>query len=340
MSVRTRWAVLFLLTLFWLATAESAPFSADFRISATTLSLNEPLEVTLTLQYPANYQISPGMLRDHLLQAPFTLVNESIPPGALEDSRMTQTLRYSLEPQKTGQFWISFFTVSFYPKSGTPGKTVRLIVAGKPIVVVPVSAPRQPLPYADFAPLMQQLPMSLDRASQLLLFLNQELEPDRNQQIIESHAFPWHMVAVMATLFALACGLVVSVRYFRRSKAIDMAAHRPLKTAIQRLDELDQRSLGLTRDFESFFVELTGVIRQYVEERTGIPAREETTPEFLERTIQSQCFSTQECQLLADLLTYADQVKFANKPSTMADCQMAAAYAREFLERKGQTTKI
>lgn len=330
------WGLLMLMSLFvapW-AVALDSTFSADFTLSKQTLPLNESLEVTLTLHYPDNYQIAPGILRDHLLQAPFNLVKETSSPITVEDTYATQTLRYTLEPKKTGRFWVSFFTVSFFPKAGTAGKKVSSVVAGQPIAVVPAAMPRQRLPLADLAPLARQLPVSLDRPSQLLMFAKQEMEPGRNQHHLAAHTFPWHHLAALAILCTLGCGLMVAFSHFRRYKAIGVAARRPLVKAIQRLDALEHSQAVKTRNFEVFFIEVTGTVRQYVEEMTGIPAKEETTQEFLDRVTESQYFSAKERQLLADLLTYADQVKFAKKPSTAADCLMAISYAREVLARK------
>lgn len=193
--------------------------------------------------------------------------------------------------------------------------------------------PPPQLPWAELAPLTKQPPMGLDRTSQLLIFSQQQLEPKRNQQELLAHTFPWNYLVIVTLLCMAGWGAALAVQYVKRQIAMRRAVRRPMELALKQLDELEQGDLSARGDFDLFYARLTQVIRYYVEAKTGISVIGKTSQELLENVIDNGYFSAQEEQLLADLMSYADQVKFANQSSTLADCQTASSYARELIKR-------
>ena len=187
------------------------------------------------------------------------------------------------------------------------------------------------LPKADVLPLSLSPNLELNQASQLMLITQEKKEPQINQQLFQHHVFPWSILAGIALVATVSIGLsyVVSryVTYQRRPKP----PVPPANEALEALNRLEENHLPLRHEFDTYYVQLTSIIRRYIERQATIPASTQTTQEFLAAAAQDPHFNTEARQILDDLLTYADQVKFAQKPSTEADCELAFAYAREFL---------
>jgi len=72
-----------------------------------------------------------------------------------------------------------------------------------------------------------------------------------------------------------------------------------------------QRALGLIHEAEQFCMEVSKIIRVYLEERFNLHAPDRTTEEFLLELQSSQRLAGEHKQLLADFLGECDMVKFA-----------------------------
>ncbi len=67
---------------------------------------------------------------------------------------------------------------------------------------------------------------------------------------------------------------------------------------------------GLVKEF---YLRLTGIVRQYVEDTTGIRAPEQTTEEFLRDMRSRAVFPPERSARLAEFLEAADLVKYAGQ---------------------------
>ena len=105
-----------------------------------------------------------------------------------------------------------------------------------------------------------------------------------------------------------AAGLIWYRRRQRRGPA--MVLPTPREQAALELESL--RRSGTDRDdVKRFYVELTDIVRRYIERTTGIQAPDQTTEEFLREIGHGQVFQSDERRHLKDFLEAADLVKFA-----------------------------
>ena len=87
----------------------------------------------------------------------------------------------------------------------------------------------------------------------------------------------------------VAAGLAVSARDPRWSSGMRRRKRRPIEPRRQTPEEIAQAALALLLAenlpgrglVKEFYLRLTGIVRQYVEDTTGIRAPEQTTEEFL-----------------------------------------------------------
>jgi hypothetical protein len=135
--------------------------------------------------------------------------------------------------------------------------------------------------------------------------------------LIDARPYLWWIIGVLA-LLALALYLLL------RKKGIKIIKKRivpPFIIAMDRLKELDQKQLIKSQQLKVFYIELTDIIRRYIEEDLSIPALESTSDELLSTITDFNESShleidKQTIEKLNDLLKSADLVKFAKyKPN-------------------------
>tara|TARA_R110002049_G_scaffold161187_3_gene326646 strand:+ start:69441 stop:70562 length:1122 start_codon:yes stop_codon:yes gene_type:complete len=90
----------------------------------------------------------------------------------------------------------------------------------------------------------------------------------------------------------------------------------PYQLALKRLTELDEKQLWQNNKIKEYYVELTGIVRTYIEREIRIPALESTTDELVEtlndfKEVASIETSDDTLKKLKELLQEADLVKFA-----------------------------
>ena len=107
----------------------------------------------------------------------------------------------------------------------------------------------------------------------------------------------------------------------------------PQQMAWRELNDLLGSKLS-EHDVKEFFVQLTAVVRRYIERTTGIKPPEQTTEEFLREINQQQRFSTAENTRLEAFLESADLVKFAGYQPDAESIKESTHRARQFIELK------
>ena len=107
----------------------------------------------------------------------------------------------------------------------------------------------------------------------------------------------------------------------------------PQQLAWRELNDLLGSKLS-ERDVKEFFVQLTAVVRRYIERTTGIKAPEQTTEEFLREINQQRRFSDEENTRLEAFLESADLVKFAGYQPDPESIKESAHRAKQFIELK------
>ena len=113
-------------------------------------------------------------------------------------------------------------------------------------------------------------------------------------------------------------------RRARRQTAYEIAS-RKLKRLLETVNPT-----GINTD--KFFVELSGIVRRYLEDRFELRAPELTTEEFLAAVSASPDLSLAHQRLLREFLRQADLVKFAGVLPNEQDIQQSIDRARQFLD--------
>ena len=101
----------------------------------------------------------------------------------------------------------------------------------------------------------------------------------------------------------------------------------------KRLEALEKR--GIPSDWagiDAWYVELSGIVRAYVEGRFDVCAPRLTTEEFFELARRSDVLGDEEKHLIHKLLERADRVKFTHFVPEPEETSQMLADARRFVE--------
>lgn len=133
---------------------------------------------------------------------------------------------------------------------------------------------------------------------------------------------------IAATLLAvILVGVAVALllrRWLRRPvKPVATRKIPPHEIALTALQALRQRGLIERGEAEPFYVELSAIVRTYLEDRFDLRAPEQTTEEFIRASSQSNALSTEHRQVTADFLEQSDLVKFARFQPDATDMNRA-----------------
>ena len=148
-----------------------------------------------------------------------------------------------------------------------------------------------------------------------------EADPKRDLPPLSWKLVGWIAAALLVLLGLLAL-LVLLVKYLaRRIKEHRMS---PIERAWAELDRLLKKGLPGRGRYKDFYVELTMVVRRYIQRRYGIRAPHMTTEEFLRAAKPSD--------ELRRFLESADMVKFAGVEATPEMADDATDSARDYLK--------
>jgi hypothetical protein len=150
----------------------------------------------------------------------------------------------------------------------------------------------------------------------------------------EEVPFDWRPYGIAAAAVVLVGLLGAGFFYLlnrpRRQRVIP--PRPPHEIALTALNRLHTRHLLEQGKFEDYYVELSGIIRRYLEDRFHLRAPEMTTEEFLQTAAAEARLAAAQRRLLGEFLTQADLVKFARHLPSLRDSEAAYEAARRFVE--------
>lgn len=140
--------------------------------------------------------------------------------------------------------------------------------------------------------------------------------------------YPWIALALIpAALIALL------VWRRRRIKSVESvpSPKTAWETALQRLQTLEKADLPLAGKLEAFYVDLSAILRYYIEDRFFIRAPEQTTQEFLDAAVENEELTVDQRAFLAAFLRHCDRVKFARHAPPTEECGRHWTEVRQFV---------
>ena len=156
---------------------------------------------------------------------------------------------------------------------------------------------------------------------------------DENRQV-SSYTIYWIILGAIA----LAIAAVICYLIWNRIRHIQP---EPIKEAwiiaLERLERLAARELPQKGQFGLYYVDLSSILRYYIEGRYFLHAPEQTSPEFLESISGHGYFSPEQENFLSKFLRLCDRVKFAQHEPGQLDMKESFEQVKKFVE---ETTPV
>lgn len=149
----------------------------------------------------------------------------------------------------------------------------------------------------------------------------------------------WKLVGICAAVLAGLAALAAVVYLVVRKIRLMVRVHRmsPIERALYELEVLLKKGLPGRGFYKDFYVELTMVVRRYIERRHRVRAPNLTTQEFLAAAQDNPAFTAAAVAELRRFLESADMVKFAGVEATPEMADAATGKARGYLETDNAT---
>jgi hypothetical protein len=281
---------------------DRGPVRVTAEVQPAKARLSDEPKLILTIEYEQGVKVEKPPFGESLGE--FVIRDFREPMPKVRDKREIIEQIYTLEPMETGRLPIDPICVTFTDnRAEGDGKPHTIETEAISVEIESVVAGAVP---------------SLA-----------ELRPSATPVELPYHN-PWIAWLAGGSLLLLAGGGLVLWSRLRRRKVLDAVVLSPEQIATMELDRLMDSGLA-ERDVKSFFVELTGIVRRYIEQTTGIRAPEQTTEEFLREIGRQHTFAGNESLRLRNFLESADLVKFAAYEPHKDDIDESAHRARLFI---------
>ncbi|MGC8641670.1 MAG: hypothetical protein ACP5XB_17525 [Isosphaeraceae bacterium] len=286
--------------------AEKGPVKLLVRITPAQPRLSDLVEMDVRVEAQPGVEIKPpafGQAVGDFLIRDYS--ERPAEPGAIKVRRF----HYQLEPAHAGKHLIRSVAIEFVDQR--PGAEGR----GEPTLV-------------ETEPLELNVTSELAGKAPSLADLEPMLPP---QPVPRSVSIGWLIAAGCVALLAIP--VVLWLRR-RESKPVEARRRTPEEIAHEALELLLAENLPARGLCKEFYLRLTGVVRQYVEDTTDIHAPEQTTEEFLRAMRSRAVFPPDRSVQLAEFLEAADLIKYAGQQPGEGQVEQAIARAREFITLK------
>ena len=300
--------------LFFLVLPCRAAFTSDLSNGDVSIKLDatpdrvspaEDLMLTITVDAPSTLTVTLPDLRDRF--SGFSMAEDFVTEPVEANGRTRQTYRWRLVPEPAAKrYRLAPFAVTTQTKrSETPQVSS---FATKPVIFP-------------------------DEGARPVVTGDPEVTPEPEWIPPTAKTVTLWIFAALAGIAALAAILFGLTKLSRRVREYRMS---PIDRAMAELQRLLGRNLPGRGLYKEFYIELTMVVRRYIERTHGIRAPEQTTQEFLAAAAHQPTFTPEVIAQLRTFLESADLVKFAGQEATTAMTDDATAKARAYIEKDAQ----
>jgi hypothetical protein len=293
--------------------AEKGPVKLTVRVTPAEPRLSDLVEMEVTVEAQRDVEIKPPAFGQSV--GDFLIRDYSERPQAAPEGEQIRRFRYQLEPAHAGKHLIRSVAVEFVDRrTNSEARGEPTLIETDPLDVNVTSELGEDVPdLAKLEPML--LPQSVPG---------------------EFSAVWWVAVAAGG---AIVIGAIALLRR-RGSRPIEPRRRTPEEIAHAALTALLQENLPAQGLVKEFFLRLTGIVRQYIEDTTGIRAPEQTTEEFLRDMRSRETFSPERSVRLAEFLEAADMIKYAGQQPESGQIDESIARAREFVDMKSTTASL
>jgi len=276
---------------------EHGPLSASATLSTNTIHVGDPIQLTLTVTHPADAQL---LIPDISQGKDLIIRNQKTQTEPLSPEKNRTITTYDLTSLSVGNHVISSNEIKCITTNGDTFTNL--------------------FPFQSF--------------TVATLLTNKDVHVRDIKGIADwPGIFPrWLLVLLLVSLLAAGIGLVVRrVLTQRRTILHNPPPTPPYEVALRELRALRSKHYIEELKAEPFFVELSGIVRRYLEKRFNLRAPERTTEEFIREAANSRVLNADQQYRVRDFLEQSDLVKFARHNPRKEDMETAYESAEQLV---------
>lgn len=288
-------------------TTEVGPVKATIKVWPPKPTLGEPVYARVEIEAPAGVAVTMGFQEAGARIGRFTVVGFLQDTKHKPDGGQVHEQTYTLEPPSSGRQRIPplrFEMTDNRKDTAVSSKPQEILTDEVPLEVVPIAGEAAS---AELRPAAGELDPEIGGISYVAL------------------------IALVCGALVLGSGSVLAYRAFRarRRVALQRSAY---DEAVAELRALENQGPPDETSADRWFVELSAIVRRYLEHRYEIRAPELTTEEFLQVATARPELTGEHRALLTSFLERCDRVKFAGYRPDADESIATLKAARGFVE--------
>jgi hypothetical protein len=272
-------------------------------VDTSSITIGDRINYTVSIDHKEGMRVEQPGAGVNLGQ--FEIKNYKIQPPYSEDGRVYIKYEYEISVFDTGKFTIPPFPVAYFPTDST--KDYKIIEANSINIYVESVIQDGDKELKDVKPPVY-IPFDYIFAISMAIII----------------------IAILVAAF-------FAYRFYQKKKESGYIFKTPEprrpahEVALTDLDTLIAKNLPACGEIKQYYIEISEIIRYYIEGRFFIPALEETSFEILSE-IRNQQLNKDIYQLLQGFLNLCDLVKFAKYIPGQEEHDTSAETARRFIE--------
>lgn len=282
--------------------SESGPVKARVQLWPTAPQLGDAIHLRLTVEAkPGVNAVAPF---EHEALGRFRVIGWTHDNERRDDGTVVEIQTYTLDAPGSGKFRVPPLRIEYGPPGAAGAAPSELLTEELPVTVAAIDPARA----------------------------NQPLAPPQGK--VAERTTRDDTLAVAGggvALIALIAGAVIGVQALRRRRTLE-ARVSAYDEAVARLARLAARGAPDEVTADAWFVELSAIVRRYLESRYGVRAPELTTEEFLQEARRAAGLQAPQRDLLSAFLARCDRVKFAGYRPDPDESMATLTAARAFVE--------
>jgi hypothetical protein len=291
--------------LFFLTALNGQEISVTAAFDTTRILIGDQVNFSIMIDQPADIKVTLPFFRDSLIKNIEILSGPALDSSEISDNKIRITEKYLVTSFDSGFYRIDPVFAEVADSKGLKRyysdysylavARVKIAPADTSVKIYDISTPyRAPLTLGEI--------------------------------------LPWILLALLVSaIIWLIVKLIKKLRRAKKEDIIPVITEPAHVIAFRELEKLQNEKLWQSGETKKYYIRLTEIIRQYLENRFGVNSLELTTSETLEALVKTGFKKEDSYNKLRSVLTGADLVKFAKYKPDTAENEWAFANSYDFV---------
>jgi hypothetical protein len=286
----------------------SQGFNVTARVDSNNVLIGDHIKLNVELEYPANLKIIWPPIADSLEK--IEIIERTSPIIERTQQSIKEKATFTLSVYDTGTYVIPplNFTYKKIQPSDQPNDTTESTISTNPIPIFVHS-------------------VGVDTTKEI-----KDIKPPLSVPISLSELLPYIIVILAVALVAFLIYYLLKRRKKIETEIISAPKRPAHELALEQLQSLESEKLWQRGEIKKYYSKLSDIIRTYIENRFSTLAMESTTIEILEDLSRIK-LNSNSMNLLKDLLTTSDLVKFAKWQPLNNENDLYLTYSYDFVHQ-------